>query len=101
VLDALSGFAFNADGVAASDSATGRLTTAAAGALPMVLELGAFTGPRGATGGASATRKIGILHLQGGDAAPGVQQVDVSLPARRISWREVANWQELHDAAKK
>ena len=101
VLDALSGFAFKAGGVAASGAATGELARAAPGALPIVLELGASTGLRGATGGAGATRKIGVLHLPGAGGAPAVRQVDVRLPARRISWREVANWQELHDAAKK
>ena len=93
VLDVLTGFALPADGV------TGRSVKAAAGALPLMLELGAFAGSRGATGGAGAIRKIGIVHLQGDGAAPDVQQVDVTLPARRINWREVANWQELHDAA--
>jgi type IV pilus assembly protein PilY1 len=93
-LDVLTGFALPADGV------TGRPVRAAAGALPLMLELGAFTASRGATGGAGAIRKIGIVHLQGEGASPDVQQVDLTLPARRISWREVANWQELHDAAK-
>jgi type IV pilus assembly protein PilY1 len=95
VLDVLTGLASLADGV------TGRRKKAAAGALPLMLELGASAGPRGATGGAGAIRKIGIMGLQSDGAAPDVQQVDVTLPARRISWREVANWQELHDAATK
>jgi type IV pilus assembly protein PilY1 len=95
VLDVLTGLALQDGGV------TGRPVKAAAGALPLMLELGAVTASRGATGGAGAIRKIGIVHLQGEGAAPDVQQVDVHLPARRISWREVANWQELHDAAKK
>jgi type IV pilus assembly protein PilY1 len=102
VVDALTGLAFNADGVAPSGSATGGLARDAPGTLPVVLELGASTGLRGATGGAHATRKLGVLHLQAGAIAPTVQQqVEVGLPARRLSWREVANWQELHDAAKK
>jgi type IV pilus assembly protein PilY1 len=101
ILDALSGFAIKADGVAASGMATGALARGAPGSLPMVYQLGASTGMRGATGGAGATRKLGVLHLPGGGGAPPMQQVDVRVPARRISWREVANWQELHDAAKK
>ena len=101
VLDSLSGFAIKADGMAVSGTITGEKTKAVAGSAPVVLELDAFTGARGATGGAGATRKIGVLHLPGDDGAPGMQQVDVRVPARRISWREVANWQELHDAAKK
>ena len=100
VLDALSGFAFTG-GAAASDSVTGELEKAAPGALPVVLELDAITAARGATGGAGATRRIGVLHLQGEELAPSMQLVDVNLPARRISWREVANWQDLHNAAKK
>ena len=101
ILDALSGFAFKADGVAASGMATGDLARAAPGSLPMVFELGASTAMRGATGGASAARKLGVLHLPGEGGAAATQQVDLRLPARRISWREVANWQELHDATKK
>ena len=93
-LDVLTGFALPPDGV------TGRPVKATAGALPWMLELGAFTGARRATGGAGAIRKIGIVHLQGEGVAPAVQQIDVSLPAGRLSWREVANWPELHDAAK-
>ncbi|HEU4374157.1 MAG TPA: pilus assembly protein PilY, partial [Telluria sp.] len=93
VLDVLTGLALPADGV------TGWPVKAAAGALPLMLELGAFTGTRRPTGGAGAIRKIGIVHLQGGGAAPSMEQVGVSLPAGRLSWREVANWQELHDAA--
>jgi type IV pilus assembly protein PilY1 len=101
VLDVLTGLAFKADGVAASEAATGALVRAAPGTLPMVLDLGAGTGPRGATGGARATRKLGVLHLPAGAGAPPVEQVEVQLSAGRLSWREVANWQELHDAAKK
>ena len=101
VLDALSGFAFKAGAVAASEAATGVLARATPAGLPMMLELGAGTGPRGATGGAGATRTLGVLHLAGDGSVADVQRVDVRLPARRLSWREVANWQELHDAAKK
>ncbi len=98
VLDALSGLALGAGGAATSTAATGE---AALGILPVVFELGASTAMRGATGGAGATRKLGVLHLPGDGGAPAMQEVEVRLPARRISWREVANWRELHDAAKK
>ena len=101
VLDALSGLVHKAGVVAASDAATGALTRSATGALPQVVALDAFTAARSATGGAQARRRFGVLHLQGGSAAPALLPVEVSMPARRVSWREVANWQELHDAAKK
>jgi type IV pilus assembly protein PilY1 len=101
VLDNLTGLAFKPDGTPASGALTGEPGRAAKGVLPIVLELSAFTGARGAKGGARAVRRIGIVRMQGQDSVPDVRQVEVSLPARRISWREVANWQELHDAAKK
>ncbi|MDB5935590.1 MAG: hypothetical protein JWQ01_2934 [Massilia sp.] len=94
-VDALTGFVLPASG-----GATGRLVKGAA-VLPLMLELGVATGPRNATGGAGAVRKIGIVNLQADSPATAVQHVEVSLPARRISWREVANWQELHEATKK
>ena len=102
VLDAVSGFAYKAGVVAASDVSTGVLTRSATGALPQVLALDAFTAARSATGAAQARRRLGVLHLQGegGSAASALLPVEVSVPARRVSWREVANWQELHDAAK-
>jgi type IV pilus assembly protein PilY1 len=101
VLDALTGFAFTPEGAAASDAATGAQVRTANGAIPLLLDMAAFTGMRGATGGALVGRKIGVLHLNGEAVAPSLQQVDVRVAARRFSWREVANWQELHDATKK
>lgn len=100
-LDALAGFVVKPGVVAASDASTGALTRSATGALPLVMALDAVTAARSATGGAPVRRKIGVLHLQDEGAAPSLVPVDVSVPARRLSWREVANWQELHDAAKK
>jgi type IV pilus assembly protein PilY1 len=94
VLDALTGFV-----IPAGDGSTGRLKKGN-GVLPLLLELGAVSGPRNATGGAVAARSIGIVNLQD-KGAPALQRVEISLPAGRISWREVANWQELHEAAKK
>jgi type IV pilus assembly protein PilY1 len=101
VLDTLSGLAFKADGTPASGALTGEQAKPAPGIVPVVLQLGAVTGARGATGGARASRKIAIVHLRGNGSAPHLRQVDIGLPARRISWREVANWQELHEAARK
>ena len=99
VLDALSGFAFKADGVAASGAVSGELAQGGEALAPVLFDSLTTVGPRGATGGASAVRSIAIVHWQGEGKAPDVQRVTVTLPAKRISWREVANWQELHDAA--
>ncbi len=94
VLDALTGFTAPAGGL------TGRLVKGGPGAFPLLLDLGAATGARNATGGAAAVRKIAIVNFQE-DGAPALEQVQLSLRAGRISWREVPNWQELHEAAKK
>ncbi|MET0857542.1 MAG: PilC/PilY family type IV pilus protein [Telluria sp.] len=96
VIDTLSGFAFDPTGAASSGNTTGKQMK---GPLPVILELGAVSGAETPTGAARAIRRLGIVHLQGDGSAPVMQQVDVGVPSRRISWREVANWQELHDAA--
>ncbi|MES2758770.1 MAG: PilC/PilY family type IV pilus protein [Pseudomonadota bacterium] len=101
VLDTLTGFPFNPSGEALSGSITGELTKRTARTLPVVLELGAISAAPTPTRGARVTRKLVIVHLQREGAAPAVQHVDVSVSAGRISWREIANWQELHEAAKK
>jgi type IV pilus assembly protein PilY1 len=98
VLDTLSGFAFDPIGAALSGNATGKKRK---GPLPVILELSAISAAPTPTGTARVTRRLGVVHLQGDGAAPEMQQVDISVPARRVSWREVANWQELHEAATK
>jgi type IV pilus assembly protein PilY1 len=101
VVDTLSGFAFNASGVAVSEAASGELTQGAPAASPMLFELSTSVGLRSATGRASAARTLAVVRMRGEGAPPSVQPVKVILPAKRLSWREVANWQELHDATKK
>jgi type IV pilus assembly protein PilY1 len=101
VLDNLAGLSYQPDGKPVVRSVTWEKDRARPGALPIALDLSVATGARGATGGARATRKIGIVHLKPGASPPDLQEVELSVPARRLSWREVANWQELHDKAKK
>jgi type IV pilus assembly protein PilY1 len=101
VLDALSGFAFNADGVAQAGAATGEITQGEGGTQPLVFDISMAIGPRNPTGGAIATRTVSVVRLRGGGKTPVAAPVSVAVPARRVSWREVANWQELHEAAKK
>ena len=100
VLDALSGFAIGADGVARSGEQTGALSPGMSGSPPLIVETGAGIGPVNATGGASATRRFVIVRAHDAGGGPG-QQVDVRFQARRLSWREVINWQDLHQAASK
>ncbi len=96
VLDTLYGFAFDRSGAALGGNSTGKKRK---GPLPVILELSAISAAPTPTGAARVTRKLGVVHLQGDGAAAEVEQVDISVPAGRVSWREVANWQELHEAA--
>ena len=94
VLDALSGLAG-----ASRDQATGQLVPSASLLPPLLLEVGAATGVRDATGGAIATRSYALITPGAAGATP--RKVEVHFLAKRLGWREVVNWQELHDAAQK
>jgi type IV pilus assembly protein PilY1 len=99
VLDALSGMALGADGTVRPDAVTAKLVPAASPLPPLLLETGVATAARSATGMATATRTFTLIQAgpNGGPAAS--TSIKVSFPAMRLGWREVANWQELHDAA--
>jgi type IV pilus assembly protein PilY1 len=92
VLDALSGLALGADGVARPNALTGELAPLAA----PLLEVGAGVGAPDPTGAAIAIRTFALIRPEG---AAG--KVTVSFRAGRLGWREVVNWQDLHDAATK
>lgn len=94
VLDALSGLAG-----AKRDEATGQLAPSATLLPPLLLEVNAETGARDATGAATATRTYAVIAPSAAGAVP--RMVTVRFPAKRLGWREVVNWQELHDAAQK
>ncbi|MES2317715.1 MAG: PilC/PilY family type IV pilus protein [Pseudomonadota bacterium] len=102
VLDALNGMVAGADGASGPAFVTGE-RAASSDLLPaLLMELSVATGQRDATGSATATRSFTVIR---GAAAKGAaskaHKVSVRFAARRMGWREVANWQELHDAATK
>ncbi|MDQ1831902.1 pilus assembly protein [Massilia scottii] len=101
VIDALSGFAIGADGLARSGESTGERHAALAGVAPMMIAMSASTGVRTATGRAEAAHTYAIVHPQEDGKAAPAQQVIVRFPSRRLGWREIPNWQDLHDASKK
>jgi type IV pilus assembly protein PilY1 len=98
VLDALSGMTMGAD-----SGASASLAPAVALLPPLLVETGVAMAGRGASGRATATRTFSLISSAVASSAPGIAQpavkVRVSFPAMRLGWREVANWQELHDAA--
>ena len=103
VLDVLSGFAADGAGVVQAGAQTGRLYDGLARAPPLALELNSTVGAATAAGRAEGRKELAVLQpgLPGAASVAGVKVVSAPLPARRLSWREVANWRELHEAAKK
>ena len=100
VLDVLSGFAADAAGTVQAGEETGKLLDGLARAPPQLLEVASQVGVAGATGRAEARKQFAVVQ----PGMPGVAAVKMAsgpLPAKRLGWREVANWRELHDAAKK
>ena len=69
---------------------------------PMLVSAGAVVvSGRTPAGGAASTHTVSLVRPGPAGAGPSVQQVTASAPAKRVSWREVANWQELHEAARR
>ncbi|MBC7857196.1 MAG: hypothetical protein H7Z39_00165, partial [Burkholderiaceae bacterium] len=103
-LDALSGLAADGDGVAQSGKATAYFSAEGMRGAPLILTAGARIGLRDATRRAVATTSYRVLNVtaDGVRAVPGAgAAITVSEPVGRMSWREVLNWRELHDAAVK
>ena len=103
VLDVLNGFAADGAGVVQAGAQTGRLFDGLARAPPLALELNSTVGAATAAGRAEGRKELAVLQpgLPGAASGTVLKVVSAPLPARRLSWREVANWRELHEAAKK
>lgn len=100
VLDVLSGFAADAAGTVQAGEETGKLLDGLARAPPQLLEVASQVGVAGATGRAEARKQFAVVQ-PGMPGAAALKVASGPLPAKRLGWREVANWRELHDAAKK
>jgi type IV pilus assembly protein PilY1 len=103
VLDVLSGFAADGAGVVQPGAVTGSLLDGLARAPPLALELNSTVGAVTAAGRAEGRKELAVLQagLPGAAGGLALKVVSAPLPARRLSWREVANWRELHEAARK
>ncbi len=96
-------------GLTRSGEKTGFLSEVGLIGSPLLLDLGAVIGDSNSIGKAVAKKKYTVLNAGGGGlqgAAGSANNLgtvgnSVTLPARRFSWREVLNWQELRDAAHK
>ena len=98
VVDALSGLALGPAGVVTANAATGELALPGLPMPPLLIETGTSADGRNATGGAIATTAFAIVRPQTG-STPAFAKASISFAAKRLGWREVANWQELHEAA--
>jgi type IV pilus assembly protein PilY1 len=87
------------DGVAA---ATGRLQPDYAPTAPLLRQTAVVNGARAASGQIVQRKTVAIVRFRAEQAAPLAQagSVGLTMPAGRLSWREVANWRELHEAAR-
>jgi type IV pilus assembly protein PilY1 len=97
-LDALAGLASDPDGAVRSGERTGSLLPDFIDTPPM------FLPPERSTRRLPAGRSIvhkstGVVQFGAASAEPSLGALRTILPAGRFSWREVANWRELHRAA--
>ena len=99
-LDVVSGFAADAAGVIRPDAVTGVLLDGLARAPPQLLELKRAASTPGPAGRAEGRKTFAVVQ-PGATAAVPLRIVSGALPVGRLSWREIANWRELHEAATK
>ncbi|GAA4031428.1 pilus assembly protein [Actimicrobium antarcticum] len=96
----------SADATSATITAAAASTTRQAAPeppLPLMLMYSDVMSPRNATGGVVVSRNISVPGSNSGrptGTASGSQSVKAELPAGRLSWREIANWQEAHHASR-
>lgn len=105
-LSALTGLPLNSDGVSASGAVTGQTSTVGMLSSPVLFETGTTVGDRDSIGKRAVKKKFSVFNFgtggKAGTAAPAANGTGTfQPPAGRMSWREILNWQELHNAAKK
>jgi type IV pilus assembly protein PilY1 len=109
VLDAVSGMVAEGEGGSSQAGSTAKRVPTVSMLAPLLVEANAVAGIRDATGAAIVTRSYTLIHPGTGPAMAGSGGADaetsrantfsVRFKARRLGWREVSNWQELHEAA--
>ena len=99
IVDALTGFAYDPVSGAKPNAATGELAPFDPSLPLLFVDSGSSVGERDPTRGALATHQVTLVTPQAGARAAGAITVGMPYRAGRMGWREVANWQELHQAA--
>jgi type IV pilus assembly protein PilY1 len=110
-LDVLTGLPLDSDGVSMSGASTGFMSEVGLLSSPVLFETGTDVGDANAIGGATARKKYAVYNfgtggVKGTAAAAKMNSLGnfkgvISFSTKRISWREVLNWQELRDAFNK
>lgn len=91
VLSAVTGMTY------ADEAVTGIALNGSMAAPPLLVHSGTASATPDATGRTRAVRRYSFVPMvPGGEAPPSVEIV---LPGRRLSWREIPNWDDLHRAA--
>ncbi|NRR31353.1 pilus assembly protein PilY [Oxalobacteraceae bacterium] len=100
---AAGGRSYVVDALAGTAAATAVLQPDYPSAAPLLLRTATSSGSPVPSGQISSTRSVAIVNFSGaGSVKAGLAgKVKVLRQAGRLSWREVANWRELHAAAKK
>ncbi|MEO8600006.1 MAG: PilC/PilY family type IV pilus protein, partial [bacterium] len=106
-LNALTGLPLNADGVSTSGAVTGETSTVGMLSSPVLFDLGTIADgqERDSIGKRVVKKKFSVFNFgtggKAGTAAAASNGTGIfQPPAGRMSWREILNWQELHNAAK-
>ncbi|MRX10739.1 pilus assembly protein PilY [Pseudoduganella sp. FT25W] len=68
--------------------------------MPLVLPQSATPGPRDATGRIVQSKDAALVQAGEAGKITTIGSVKATRRAGRLSWREIANWRELHEAAK-
>lgn len=105
-LSALTGLPLNSDGVSTSGAVTGGTSTVGMLSSPVLFETGTTVEDRDSIGKKVVKKKFSVFNFgTGGKAGTAASAANgtgtFQPPAGRMSWREILNWQELHNAAKK
>lgn len=101
LLDALSGLPPDSAGTAVSGATTGAVVLDFVDGPPASLPAARVRGHGGSGHGTriQVTRSADVVALGASGGPPRVTAARSTLPAGRLSWREVVNWRQLHRAA--